>query len=46
MIMPYDVEEPQLEEDRRHKNPDDAPVNPDGDDEEDYDHFRSAGFAW
>ena len=46
MIMPYDVEEPQREEERRHKNPDESPVNPDGDDEEDYDHFRFAGFAW
>jgi|APGre2960657373_1045057.scaffolds.fasta_scaffold186643_2 hypothetical protein len=44
--MPYDVEEPQREEERRHKNPEDSPVNPDGDDEEDYDHFRFAGFAW
>jgi hypothetical protein len=42
----YDIEEPNREEETRHKNPDDAPANPDGDDEEEYQHFRSAGFLW
>lgn len=46
MIRRFDIEEPSREEEVRHKNPDDAPVNPDRDEEEDYDHFRAAGFAW
>ena len=46
MSFMYDIEEPNREEETRHKNPDDAPVNPDGDDEEEYQHFRNAGFLW